>query len=57
MLSWKDKTMKVLIICNCATGLETFRGMLIRELENKGNRVSAIVPISNEKKKLQQNAD
>lgn len=49
--------MKVLIICNCATGLETFRGMLIRELENKGNRVSAIVPISNEKKKLQQNAD
>lgn len=44
--------MKVLIICNCATGLETFRGMLIRELENRGNRVSAIVPISNEKKEI-----
>lgn len=49
--------MKVLIICSCATELETFRGMLICELENRENRVSAIVSISNEKKKLQQNAD
>ena len=24
--------MKILIICNCATGLEIFRGMLIRKL-------------------------
>ena len=57
MLSRENKTMKVLIICSCATELETFRGMLICELENRENRVSAIVSISNEKKKLQKNAD
>lgn len=42
--------MKILVICNCATGLETFRGMLIRELIESGNEVKAIVPLSNENK-------
>lgn len=44
--------MKILIICNCATGLETFRGMLIQELINKGNDVSTAVPWSDEEKEL-----
>lgn len=44
--------MKILIICNCATGLETFRGMLIQELINKGNDVSTTVPWSDEEKEL-----
>lgn len=44
--------MKILILCNCATGLETFRGMLIRELINKGNRVSVAVPWSDEEKEF-----
>ena len=44
--------MKILIICNCATGLETFRGMLIKELINKGNDVSTAVPWSDEEKEL-----
>ncbi len=42
--------MKILVICNCATGLETFRGMLIRELIESGSEVKAIVPLSNENK-------
>ena len=42
--------MNILIICNCASGLEVFRGMLIRELAKDGNTVSAIVPlVDNEK--------
>ena len=42
--------MNILIICNCASGLEAFRGMLIRELIKEGNTVSAIVPlVDNEK--------
>lgn len=42
--------MNILIICNCASGLEVFRGMLIRELVKEGNTVSAIVPlVDNEK--------
>ena len=45
-------TMNILIICNCATGLEIFRGMLIQELINKGNIVKAIVPKTDEKKEL-----
>lgn len=44
--------MKILIICNCTTGLETFRGMLIQELINKGNDVSTAVPWSDEEKEL-----
>lgn len=44
--------MKTLIICNCATGLETFRGMLIQKLINKGNDVSTAVPWSDEEKEL-----
>lgn len=42
--------MKILIICNCATGLEIFRGMLIRKLVKEGNVVTAIVPQTNDKK-------
>ncbi|MGN1157618.1 MAG: glycosyltransferase family 4 protein [Agathobacter sp.] len=42
--------MNILIICNCASGLEIFRGMLIQELAKEGNTVSAIVPlVDNEK--------
>ena len=37
--------MNILIICNCASGLEVFRGMLIRELVKEDNAVSAIVPL------------
>lgn len=44
--------MMVLIICNCATGLEIFRGMLIQELIREGNTVKAIVPLTDEKKEL-----
>lgn len=36
--------MKILIICNCASGLNTFRGMLIQKLINQGHIVNAIVP-------------
>lgn len=43
--------MKNLIICNCATGLEIFRGMLIQELAKEGNSVYAIVPKLDDKKK------
>ena len=42
--------MKILIICNCATGLEIFRGMLIQKLVKERNVVSAIVPQTNDKK-------
>ena len=45
--------MKVLIICNCASGLETFRGMLIRELIKKGNDVKVIVPKADELEEIQ----
>ena len=44
--------MKVLIICNCATGLEVFRGMLIKELVNRGNSINVIIPVSDEHKEL-----
>lgn len=37
--------MKILIICNNATGLYSFRGMLIKSLIEKGHSVSAIVPV------------
>lgn len=45
--------MKILIICNCTTGLERFRGMLIETLIEQKNRVSAIVPVSDEEKELE----
>lgn len=44
--------MKILIICNCASGLYRFRGMLIQELIAKGNAVSAVVPKTEEEKEL-----
>lgn len=42
--------MNILIICNCASGLEVFRGMLIRELKKEGNTVCAIVPSADTQK-------
>lgn len=42
--------MNILIICNSASGLEAFRGMLIRELITGGNTVSAIVPLTDDEK-------
>lgn len=45
--------MKILIICNCASGLEIFRGMLIKELIKGGNEVKAIVPLSEEEKETE----
>lgn len=44
--------MRILIICNCSTGLESFRGMLIHELVKKGHVVKAIVPQSDEQKEI-----
>ncbi len=44
--------MKILIICNSASGLEVFRGMLIRRLIKDGNIVSSIIPKSAENKEL-----
>lgn len=41
--------MRVLIICNCASGLSDFRGMLIRCLIKKSCDVSAIVPLTDDK--------
>lgn len=45
--------MKILIICNCTTGLERFRGMLIEKLIEQKKRVSVIVPVSDEEKELE----
>ena len=44
--------MKVLIICNSASGLEVFRGMLIKRLIKEGNTVSSIIPVAAEQKEL-----
>lgn len=44
--------MNVLIICNSSTGLLTFRGMLIDELRRKKNKVSAIVPKTDNRREL-----
>lgn len=40
--------MKILIIANNATGLYRFRGMLIKELIERGNDVEAILPVAND---------
>lgn len=40
--------MRILIICNCASGLYDFRGMLIRSLNEKNCDVSAIVPVTDD---------
>ena len=47
-----EENMKILIICNSASGLEVFRGMLIRRLIKDGNIVSSIIPKSAENKEL-----
>lgn len=44
--------MKILIICNCTTGLEVFRGMLIKELIKRGNTINIITSLSHEQKEL-----
>lgn len=44
--------MQILIICNYASGLYKFRGMLIRELHARGNQISAVVPQSGEEQEL-----
>lgn len=44
--------MNILIICNCASGLDTFRGMLIKELIRRNNSVTAIVPQTDEAKEV-----
>lgn len=41
--------MNILIICNCASGLYDFRGMLIRSLIENNYDVSAIVPQTDDK--------
>lgn len=41
--------MRILIICNCASGLYDFRGMLIRSLIEENCGVSAIVPQTDDK--------
>ena len=47
-----ESKMKVLIICNSASGLEVFRGMLIKRLIKEGNTVSSIIPVAAEQKEL-----
>ncbi len=44
--------MKILILCNYASGLLTFRGMLIERLLAKGHTVYAVVPQTGEEKEL-----
>lgn len=44
--------MRILIICNCASGLYDFRGMLIRSLTEKNCDVSAIVPRTDDKHEI-----
>lgn len=44
--------MKTLILCNYATGLYSFRSLLIETLIKKGNTVSAVVPITDDEHEL-----
>jgi len=44
--------MRILIICNNASGLLIFRGMLISKLISLGNTVNAIVPVSDESNEI-----
>lgn len=45
--------MKTLIICNCTSGLEIFRGMLIQRLIENGSEVTAIIPNSDENEEME----
>lgn len=45
--------MKILITCNSASGLERFRGRLIKELISKGDKIFAIVPLTIDDKEIQ----
>lgn len=45
--------MKILIICNCASGLSTFRGMLIENLIGDGHSLTAVVPKTSDELELQ----
>lgn len=40
--------MKILVICNSASGLYDFRVMLLKKLISLGNSVAAVVPVANE---------
>lgn len=44
---------KVLIICNSATGLLTFRGMLIEKLNSDGWKVKAIIPKTKDQREIE----
>lgn len=44
--------MKILIICNSASGLEVFRGMLIQKIIEEGHTISSIIPLATEQKEL-----
>lgn len=37
--------MRILVICNCASGLYDFRGMLLRQMISTGHTISAVIPI------------
>lgn len=43
---------RVLIICNCSSGLNDFRGMLIDEFVKRDNSISAVIPISGDEVEL-----
>jgi len=44
--------MRILILCNNATGLNSFRGLLVKTLIDKGNIVLAVVPTTDDKNEL-----
>lgn len=44
--------MKILILCNYATGLLSFRSLLIQKLIENGNSVSAVVPTTEDEHEL-----
>ena len=43
---------RVLIICNCSSGLNDFRGMLIDEFVKRDDSISAVIPISGDEVEL-----
>ena len=44
--------MKILILCNSAMGLHSFRGLLIETLKNRGDTVVAVVPSTSDAHEL-----
>ena len=45
--------MKILILCNNASGLSIFRGMLVEELIKSGCLLYAVIPQTQDKSELQ----